>query len=128
MDLNQVTIPSIDLYRSTAFYETLGLQLIVDSKPHYVRFELPEGNATFSIHKVEELPVVSGVVVYFEVKELEQIVNTLIEKGIKFESKPEEKSWLWKEATLLDPDGNQIILYTAGKNRKNPPWRINKQK
>lgn len=71
MNLNQITIPSLDLEKSVPFYQKLGLRLIVDSMPRYVRFECMEG-----------------------------------------------------EAILKDPDGNQLILFHAGDNRKNPPWRI----
>jgi hypothetical protein len=35
-----------------------------------------------------------------------------------------DQTWLWREARLKDPDGNQLILYSAGKNRKDPPWKI----
>ncbi|MEM7380928.1 MAG: VOC family protein, partial [Bacteroidota bacterium] len=41
------------------------------------------------------------------------------------EELPRDQSWLWREARLKDPDGNTLILYHAGENRKNPPWRIN---
>lgn len=49
MNLNQVTIPSLDLSKSVPFYQQLGLKLIVESQPHYARFECPDGNSTFSI-------------------------------------------------------------------------------
>jgi catechol 2,3-dioxygenase-like lactoylglutathione lyase family enzyme len=42
MRLNQVTVPARDIEQSVAFYQTLGLRLIVKS-PHYARFELPDG-------------------------------------------------------------------------------------
>jgi len=32
--------------------------------------------------------------------------------------------WLWREAWLYDVDGNKLILYSAGENRLNPPWRM----
>ena len=51
-------------------------------------------------------------------------LDQLVKKGIVFEQLPKEQSWLWKEAYLKDLDGNQLIIYSAGKNRKNPPWRI----
>ena len=38
---------------------------------------------------------------------------------------PSDKRWLWREVRLKDPDNNQLILYFAGENRLNPPWRIN---
>jgi len=79
----------------------------------------------FSIHKVEELPKGNGITIYFENDNLDALVKQLKEKGIIFTSEPEDKSWLWREVHLQDPDGNAIILYNAGDNRKNPPWRIN---
>ena len=125
MNLNQITIPSLDVETATLFYKTLGLKLIVDALPRYVRFECPDGEATFSIHKVDELPNGNGITIYFEEDNLDDYVSELKEKGIIFISDPEDKTWLWREAHLEDPDGNNIILYHAGTNRKNPPWRIN---
>ncbi|MBQ4819173.1 VOC family protein [Aquimarina sp. MMG016] len=125
MNLNQVTVPSLDVSTSITFYKKLGLRLIVEALPHYARFECVEGDATFSIHQVEELPDGDGVYVYFETENLDIEVNRLMAEGIQFELLPTDQSWLWREARLKDPDGNLIILYFAGDNRKNPPWRIN---
>lgn len=125
MNLNQVTIPSIDVEKSAGFYKTLGLHLIVDAIPKYVRFECPDGDATLSIHKVEKSNLGQGITIYFEDENLEEWVNKLQKKNIVFNQLPEDKPWLWREAHLHDPDGNQIILYHAGQHRKNPPWRIN---
>ena len=75
MDLNQVTLPALDVAESADFYARMGFLQIVDS-PHYARFECPD------------------------------------------------KSWLWREAILVDPAGNRICLYRAGENRKYPPWRV----
>jgi len=128
MDLNQITIPSLDIEKATEFYKNLGLILIVNALPHYVRFECPNGNTTFSIHKVEKLPKEHGTSIYFEDDNLDELVKQLKRKGIIFTSDPEDKMWLWREAHLNDLDGNHIILYKAGNNRKNPPWRIEKEK
>ncbi|MDH7445745.1 VOC family protein [Aquimarina sp. 2201CG14-23] len=125
MNLNQVTVPSIDVEQSIVFYEKLGLRLIVKALPHYARFECKKGEATFSIHQVEKLPNGDGVYVYFETEQLDQDVEKLVKSGVHFDQLPEDQSWLWREARLKDPDGNQIILYFAGDNRKNPPWRMN---
>ena len=124
MNLNQITVPSLDLKKSIPFYEKLGLKLIVKALPHYARFECPEGEATFSLHQVAELPKGEGIYVYFEMKNLDKYVDLLIKKGIDFEELPNDKSWLWREARLKDLDNNQLILFQAGKNRKNPPWRL----
>ncbi|MBL7782843.1 MAG: VOC family protein [Saprospiraceae bacterium] len=124
MNLNQITVPSLDLDISIPFYEQLGLKLIVRSLPHYARFECPAGNATFSLHQTEKLPEGDGIHVYFECEHLDTYVDELIGKGIPFEELPADKPWLWREARLKDPDGNQLILYHAGDNRLNPPWRL----
>lgn len=125
MNLNQITVPSLDLNKSVPFYEKLGLRLIVDALPRYARFECPDGEGTFSIHHVEQLPQGEGIWVYFECENLDEYVQELVEKGIEFEEMPNDKSWLWKEARLKDPDNNQLILFYGGENRKNPPWRVN---
>jgi len=125
MNLNQVTAPAHDLAASIAFYETLGLRLIVRDD-HYARFECPEGDATFSL-ALRNNPVPAdreGVHTYFECEDLDARVAALKERGLRFESDPSDQGWLWREAWLTDPAGNLICLYWAGKNRKQPPWRI----
>ncbi len=123
MNLNQVTLASSNIEKSVKFYQMLGLKLIVDASPNYVRFECPDGDSTFSLHFSGDINV-QGTTIYFEHEELEEMVKTLKEKGIKFDSDPELKPWMWYEAHLRDPDGHHIILFRAGENRKNPPWRI----
>lgn len=124
MNLNQVTVPSTNVEQAIHFYEKLGLNLIVKSIPRYARLECLDGNSSFSIHQVEALPKGDGVWVYFECEALDEKVKELTSKGIKFEELPSDKSWLWREARLKDPDGNQLILYFGGENRLNPPWRV----
>ena len=84
MNLNQITIPSLNVEVSTEFYKKLGLHLIVNALPRYVRFELPDGDATFSIHLVEELPTGEGIAVYFEEDDLDNFVIKMQNKGIEF--------------------------------------------
>ena len=127
MNLNQLTVPSKDVERAIQFYEKLGLKLIVESLPNYARFECPDGESTFSIHLVDELIVSEGTMIYFECEQLDEKVEELIQQGIEFDELPEDKRWLWREARLIDEDGNRLILFYAGKNRKYPPWRIEKE-
>ncbi|MBY0424820.1 MAG: bleomycin resistance protein [Cytophagales bacterium] len=70
------------------------------------------------------MPLGEGICVYFEIENLDQEVEKLIGKGMVFDELPQDKEWLWREARIKDPDGNQLILYYAGKNRLNPPWRL----
>lgn len=123
MNLNQITIPSLDL-ENLYLYETLGLKLIVKSLPHYARFECPDGTSTFSIQQVETLTTENGIHIYFECDNLDKYVSELLDKGIEFDEMPNDKSWLWREAHLKDIDKNHLILYYAGENRLNPPWKL----
>jgi catechol 2,3-dioxygenase-like lactoylglutathione lyase family enzyme len=124
MNLNQVTLPAKNISESVAFYKKLGFRLIVD-EDHYARFECPNGESTFSLHKAETVQVNSGVVIYFETQELDAKVSQLKANGIVFCQDPRDEPWLWREARLKDPSGNDLCLYWAGENRKYPPWRVN---
>jgi len=123
MRLNQVTVPSIDVAASVRFYTTLGLEQIVGGDT-YARFVCPDGDASFSVDQVEDVGVGKAPVVYFECDDLDSTVRDLVEAGLVFESDPTDQRWLWREARILDPAGNEICLYHAGENRLNPPWRL----
>jgi predicted enzyme related to lactoylglutathione lyase len=123
VNLNQVTLPAINVNESSEFYKKMGFIQIVEVE-HYARFECPQGESTFSIHKAERIQENSGVVIYFETENLDQKVSRLQMAGFSFIQEPRDEPWLWREARLNDPSGNVICLYWAGKNRKNPPWRI----
>ncbi|MEZ5995264.1 MAG: VOC family protein [Hyphomonadaceae bacterium] len=128
MRLNQITAAARDLDASIAFYETLGLRLIVKS-PHYARFELPEGEATFSLHVADgDIPQHNAPQIYFEVADVDAEAARLEAVGVAFERAPQMQSWLWREAWLRDPAGNAICLFNAGENRRYPPWRIDAAK
>jgi catechol 2,3-dioxygenase-like lactoylglutathione lyase family enzyme len=122
VNLNQVTLPTKDMDRTTEFYRRMGFLQIVDT-PHYARFECTEGNSTFSV-SLNERDVENASVIYFEHENLDALVATLKTKGIEFDQDPTDMNHLWREAILHDPSGNKIKLYWAGENRLNPPWRV----
>ena len=124
MNLNQVTVPALNVSKSIAFYEKLGLILIVHTHEAYARFECPNSESTFSIHKVSEIANGEKPVIYFECDNLDEKVDELVNGGLVFQELPNDKEWLWREAHIFDPSDNKIILFRAGENRKNPPWRI----
>jgi len=127
MRLNQITASARDLAASTAFYQALGLKLIVRAD-HYVRFECPDSDggepATFSLHVDPEATGVRQTTIYFEDDDLDATVARLKAAGLTFDSDPVDQSWLWREAWLRDPTGNVICLYSAPKTRRFPPWRV----
>ena len=125
--LNQVTLAAKDMAASVLFYEMLGLSLIVDSAPRYVRFEFPDDGqgtqATLSLHAAQTDFTRSpdAPLIYFEVDDVQAF---LAEKDLTPLTTPEMKTYLWFEADIEDSSGNRIRLFTAGKNRRFPPWRI----
>ena len=124
MNLNQVTLPVVNMEEAVEFYLLLGFTQIVDT-PHYARFVCPHGSSTFSL-SLDDQPYEHGAVIYFEHEALDEWVEKISSRGILFEQLPQDESYLWREAVLYDPSGNKIKLYWAGENRLNPPWRINK--
>lgn len=123
MRLNQITVGATDFAASVAFYETLGFRLIVSSREAYARFELPDGEATFSIHLQDVVPA-DGPVIYFEVDDVDATVKRLQAKGVIFDSLAADEAWLWREARFADPSGNRLCIFHAGQNRRYPPWRL----
>lgn len=125
MEMNQVTLPVKNMEEAVKFYLTLGFTQIVDT-PHYARFSCPKGNSTFSLSLTSDA-FYNGAIIYFESEMLDELVESLIRKGIEFEQLPTEQRYLWKEAVLKDPSGNKIKLYWAGENRLSPPWKVDKR-
>lgn len=124
MNLNQVTLPVKNMKQATDFYLKMGFLQIVETD-HYARFACPSGNATFSL-LLEKNNFSNGAHIYFEEENLDDLVNKLAAKGFGFDQMPTDMNYLWREAILHDPSGNRIILYWAGENRLNPPWRVKK--
>ena len=126
--LNQVTLGAIDMAASVLFYQRLGLTLIVDSAPRYVRFEFPDPPAggepaTLSLHAVHKdwRPADEWPLIYFEVDDLAAFIAAADLTPL---SPPEMMSYDWEEADILDPSGNRIRLFKAGQARRFPDWRI----
>ena len=90
MELNQVTLPAIDVAASVAFYRRMGFELIVDA-PHYARFKSTVGDATFSVHAVDAMAESSKTIVYFECSLLDEQVAALKAKGLQFAQEPRDE-------------------------------------
>ncbi len=124
LNLNQITVSVKNVEASIAFYEKLGLKLIVKALPHYARFECASGDTTFSLHQTDADIIGNSTWIYFETEQLDEDVDKLIKQGIVFEYLPTDQPWLWREARCKDLDGNVLIFYHAGENRRYPPWRV----
>lgn len=123
MRLNHVTVAVADVEASAGFYRRLGLQQIVASYPDYARFCAPEGDTTLSLQRgTASAPPATSI--HFEVDDVDATVAELKSAGFAFAAEPVDEPYLWREAVLLDPDGNRIFIYHAGVNRLDPPWRL----
>ena len=125
MRFNHITLRVADIPRARAFYLTLGFRFVVD-EPHYCRFLAPTGDATLSIEKHDEV-FKPGDQIGLEFDSLEALdgeVARLEAAGLTFAQRPTDQSWLWRDARLIDPDGHELMLYYAGRNRLDPPWRV----
>ncbi len=111
---NQIALPAADIGAARAFYRSLGLTPVVDTDG-YLRFEA-EGGVTLSLHD-------AAPALYLECDDLDAEVARLRGLGIAV-TDPVDRPWLWREAWLADPAGNQLCLYRAGEARRHPPWRV----
>lgn len=128
MFLSHITLLVSDISRSKAFYEALGLELIVDAA-HYCRFRANldgKGSQTLSISHTNG-PIGASCHVGFEFEtpeDLDSFARNLVRRGLVLSESPQDRSWLWRDAILHDPDGHEILLLFAGENKLNPPWRV----
>jgi catechol 2,3-dioxygenase-like lactoylglutathione lyase family enzyme len=128
MFLSHITLLVSDIPRSKAFYEALGLELIVDAA-HYCRFRANldgQGSQTLSISRSPG-PIGASCHVGFEFatpEALDFYADLLQARGFVLSEHPQDRSWLWRDVILHDPDGHEILLLYAGDNKLNPPWRV----
>lgn len=125
MRLNHVTLPADDLAASIAFYEALGLEMIVLAAPRYARFAVDDGS-TLSVE-------VSGgnagdAEIFLWCANVDADVTAAEARGLVFAWPPTDQRYLWRTAGLRDPAGNLIVLFTPGVNQHFPPWRLDGRK
>lgn len=123
MRFNHASIGALNLATSIAFYEMLGLTMILRTDA-YARFIFPNGDATLSVNLRDRIATEDAPVLHFECEDLDGEVMRLKAAGIAFENDPAGTPWLAREAHVRDPAGNRLCLYFAGVNRVHPPGRI----
>lgn len=126
MRLNHVTLPATDLASAIDFYERLGLTLIVRADPRYARFAVDD-SSTLSV-EVNADGRVGSAEIHLWCAEVDSDVAAATARGLAFDTPPTDQSYLWRTATIRDPDGNRIILFSPGPNQHFPPWRLDGQR
>jgi predicted enzyme related to lactoylglutathione lyase len=120
LEFNHAMIYVRELARAHFYADLLGFKVIEEFGECYTRLRSPRGQTTLALHLVEpgkELPDADGVRLYFETKDLEQLVKSLEAAGTRFTQLPKIMPWGWKHAYLDDPDGHEVSLYSAGRKR-----------
>jgi catechol 2,3-dioxygenase-like lactoylglutathione lyase family enzyme len=126
LTFNHAMIYVKDVELGLRFYrDFLGFKLIEDFRYEgtlvYAHMRAPGGDGTIALHQAGPEDSVSsdGVRLYFEVRDLDDFCRKLQEKGFYITKLPRLMPWGWRHAYLNDPDGHEISLYWAGKNRMN---------
>jgi catechol 2,3-dioxygenase-like lactoylglutathione lyase family enzyme len=111
--------PALRFYR-----DRLGFRLIESfrwkGRAVYARLRAPRGNSSIALHLPEGKDAPnpkSGIRLYFEVRNLEQLCARLRRAGVRFKQMPKQMPWGWKHAYLKDPEGYELSLYWAGPKR-----------
>jgi catechol 2,3-dioxygenase-like lactoylglutathione lyase family enzyme len=115
---NHAMIYAADVGRSLAFYESLGFETLETQLPFYARLATG-GNSTIALHGLEpgQTAAADGIRLYFETPKLKALHQRLAQAGVAFSKPPARQPWGWTHAYLNDPDGHEISLYWAGKQR-----------
>jgi lactoylglutathione lyase len=99
-----------NMEKSIRFYkDTLGLPVKTKSKDWTEFFD---NNTVLALHPVKKksnLKTGPGILVGFEVSDLDSTVKWLKEKKVKFFKKPKEEPF-GKHAIIQDPDGHLISI------------------
>ena len=124
MNFNHAMIYSRNVEGALSFYrDQLGLTSLQEFDHQgtivYARLKSPGSDSTIALHLLrpgEELNT-GGERLYFEVGNLDEVVERLVRAGIVFTKRPTLMPWGWKHAYLDDPDGHEVSLYRAGDKR-----------
>lgn len=124
MRLSHVTLHVTDIPRSRAFYERLGFTLIV-AADHYCRFIVgSETTLSIEAHPAPIAPSAQVCMEFDTPAALDAEISRLAGARVAIAEQPNDKTWLWREARVIDPDGHVLIYFFAGANKLDPPWRV----
>jgi len=99
-----------DMEKSIRFYrDTLGIPIKIKSKAWTEFFNKDTVLALHPAKKKSKMKTGSGMLVGFEVSDLDSTVKKLKEKKVKFFKKPKEEPF-GKHAIIEDPDGHLVSI------------------
>jgi lactoylglutathione lyase len=91
------------------YRETLGLP-VLEENPNFIMFDTKSSRLAF--HKLEKGPRLDRptVELHFEVNDVDEVYNSLQQKGVKFDDKPANMPWGTRTASFRDPEGYQVEI------------------
>jgi len=105
-----------DINQTAKFYERVGFAVDVSNDAVRIIFGdyrlafMDESKATIKDDPVAKKGV--GMVIYFEVENVDSFYQTLEEKNIKTASEPQSTPWGKREVMITDPDGYKLIFFS----------------
>ncbi|WP_053218598.1 VOC family protein [Virgibacillus senegalensis] len=111
--LHTIVVPVKDLERSISFYkDVLNLtEEFVENGMASYSVGSGEKKITLLLHIIDQPePVEKGIVIEFEVDDVNKTVTSIREAGGQIIQEPVEREWGVKEAVIADPDGYNIWM------------------
>ena len=110
----QVLLPVKNLDDAIEFYRhTLGLPFLFTAPPQMAFFQCGSVRLLVGVPP-DSIHFQPGSAIYFRVSDINEVYNSLLERGVEFQAEPhviyrtlETDLWL---AEFTDPDGNQLAL------------------
>ena len=112
--IGQLLIPVVDLEAAVTFYrDILGLQYLFSAPPQMSFFQCGNIRLLVGVPPVGQTAQ-RGSTIYFQVADMQEVFQTLEERGVKFVAAPHivhrtQGSELWL-AEFTDSDGNPLAL------------------
>lgn len=113
-EIGQIAVPISDLDRAIAFYrDVLGMRFLFKAPPGLGFFDCNGVRLLLDV-PAKENPVNYSSIIYYKVSDLRAAFETLSERGVAFEEKPQlvakmPDHELWM-AFFRDPDSNLLAL------------------
>lgn len=114
---HSVLFISSDLDKTEAFYKCLGFVTKRDEKAVHteisgIRLVFMDGEKVDITKDIDIEPKGAGIYLYFEVENVDDYYQKLINKGLESSSKPKDWPWGKREFAIKDPDGYKLVFFS----------------